>query len=70
MLLNFIVYTWKLKINYSKTKVVNIKFKFSIGTEEIEILDSYKYLGVFFSKSGSFNKAKIHFVQQANKTRF
>ena len=33
-----------------------------IGNAEIEIIDSYKYLGVFFSKSGSFNKAKPHII--------
>ena len=67
---------WKLKINFSKTKVVifgsrnDKKFRFFIGEVEIDIVDSYKYLGVVFSKSGSFLKAKNHIVQQANKAMF
>ena len=46
------------------------KFRFFIGEVEIDIVDSYKYLGVVFSKSGSFLKAKNHIVQQANKAMF
>ena len=55
---------WKLKINHSKCKVVifgaqNIShFKFYIGELLIETTDHYKYLGVHFSKSGSFYMLK------------
>ena len=37
------------------------------------MIDSYKYFGVFFfffSKSGSFVKAKTHIIQQANNSMF
>ena len=42
----------------------------SKNDNEIDITDIYKYLGVIFSKSGSFLKAKTHIVQQANKAMF
>lgn len=31
--------------------------EFKIGDEVIDYVDEYKYLGVFFTKSGSFNVA-------------
>ena len=46
------------------------KFRFFIGEVEIDIVDSYQFLGIVFSKSGSFLKAKNHIVQQANKAMF
>ena len=55
---------WKLKINHSKSKVVifgarnESHFKFYIGELLNETTDHYKYLGVYFSKSGSFLYAK------------
>ena len=64
---------WKLNINTSKTKVIvfgskhNVKRKFKIGNSELEIVNSFKYLGVIFSRSGSFLKARKHVIQQARK---
>ena len=46
---------WKLKINYKKTKILifgarNLeKFKFYLDGNLMEIVDSFKYLGVYFS---------------------
>lgn len=40
---------------------------FSIGGNNIAITDMYKYLGLTFSKSGSFLQSKKHIVQQARK---
>lgn len=65
--------TWKLKINVSKTKVLvfgshndrNISFK--INDIPIEVTTSYKYLGVLFSKSGSFLNARKYLATQAKK---
>ena len=31
------------------------------------MVDSYKYLGIFFSKTSNFNKAKKHLIDQADK---
>ena len=67
---------WKLNINASKTKALifggkhNSKSKFTIGNKPIETVDSYKYLGTLFSKSGKFLKARKHIMQQAKKALF
>lgn len=64
---------WKLNINFDKTKIVifNSKsknnFTFKIGTSDIQVVDSYKYLGVILSKSGSFLNARKHIAEQARK---
>ena len=68
---------WHLKVNVSKTKIIifshrrpstNIKFYFK--GEEIEIVNEYKYLGIYLSRSGSFLQAKRHLVDQANNALF
>ena len=64
---------WKLKVNHSKTKVVifgarnTSRFSFKLGESFIEITENYKYLGIYFSKSGSFLSAKKNIVEQAKK---
>ena len=40
---------------------------FNLGPHELEIVDHYKYLGVYFSKSGSFLYARKHIAVQARK---
>ena len=67
--------TWKLHINIDKTKIIifggnkqtNSNFSFIIDNKEIEIVDKYKYLGVWFSQSGSFFNTRKHIAQQAKK---
>lgn len=65
--------TWKLNINVDKTKVLifgvrnTIHFNFNIGGNSLEILDCYKYLGIYFTKSCSFNKTRKSLVEQAEK---
>ena len=67
---------WKLKVNFKKTKVIifgarNIeKFSFRMGNNEIEIIKEYKYLGVTFSSTGSFLKARKHIAEQAKKAMY
>ncbi|MCG7875884.1 MAG: reverse transcriptase family protein [Candidatus Thiodiazotropha endolucinida] len=64
---------WKLKVNESKTKVVIFgarktdSFSFNIGDTPLEIVDNYKYLGTYFSKTRSFIKARKHIAEQARK---
>ena len=64
---------WKLKINTAKSKVIvfgtrkNNQFAFNIGLNRLDIVDNYKYLGVFFSRSGSFLTARKHVATQARK---
>ena len=57
--------TWKLEINCSKTKiaifsnrkVVPNDYNFKYGSDSIEIVEWYKYLGVILKYNGSFNLA-------------
>lgn len=64
---------WKLNINYSKTEIIvfnsrsNARLQFKMGNNIIKITDKYKYLGVIFSKSGSFLNARKHVVEQSKK---
>ena len=64
---------WKFNVNIAKTKVVIFgarkkpKVQFNIGNQEIEIVDSYKYIGVLFTQTCSFLRARKHIVQQAKK---
>ena len=61
---------WKLSVNIDKTKIIvfgsrrNQHFNFKLGSNYIEIVDSYKYLGVFFLK------ARKHVVEQARKALY
>ena len=64
---------WKLNINFSKTEIIifnsrsNSHFEFKLGDNTIKIVDKYKYLGVIFSRSGSFLHARKHLVEQSKK---
>jgi len=44
--------------------------EFKIGNTRVDIVDEYKYLGVLFSKTGSFVKTKKILSEQANKAMF
>ena len=69
---------WKLTINVSKTKVLffrkggvlprNISFNYD-GTP-LEIVKSFKYLGVVFTVGGSFSEAQNTLTGQAQKAIF
>ena len=62
---------WKLKINAEKSKTIIFGSRskktpqFKIGSNVVEIVDHYKYLGIYFSKSGSFLYARKHIAEQA-----
>ena len=64
---------WKLRINYSKTKIIIFGSRkpshliFLSDGNEIEIVDHFRYLGVYFSKTRTFYKARHHVVEQARK---
>ena len=72
---NFVEYcqTWRLNFNYDKTKVVifgarNIdQYRFEMEGVQIEISNSYKYLGVLLSSNGSFLNARKAIYEKANK---
>ncbi|XP_063404651.1 uncharacterized protein LOC134688110 [Mytilus trossulus] len=57
--------TWKLKVNVPKSKIVffskgrplqNVSFKYA--DIELDIVEEFTYLGVLFSRTGSFAQAK------------
>lgn len=57
--------TWKMKVNVDKTKIVifskgrmpvNLQFKYN--GKDIEIVKDFNYLGIYFSRSGSFKTCK------------
>ena len=68
--------TWKLKINIAKTKVLVFSrrrlpnYEFTMGGDRLEVVSEYKYLGVIFSKGGSFLTMKKHIALQASKAVF
>lgn len=68
---------WKLTINTNKTKVIifshskaKSNLHFYLNDTELEIVNDFTYLGVKFSKSGSFKSAKEHIAEQGNKALF
>ena len=64
---------WKLDINFDKTKILvfgtcnDDRFNFKLGENTIAVCNDFKYLGVVFTKSRSFHKAREHNVDQARK---
>ena len=67
---------WKLKVNVEKTKIMvfskgpMLKRKFYYDNLVIENVKEFKYLGVVFSRSGSFCKTKKHLYEQAQKAMY
>lgn len=49
----------------NKRGVRNLHFE--LNGAVLDIVDHYKYLGVVFSSTGSFNKAREHLISQARK---
>ena len=58
---------WKLTVNIKKSKVVifakgrQARYSFSLNDQTLDIENDYKYLGVLFSRNGSFFSAKKTF---------
>jgi hypothetical protein len=68
---------WKLSINVSKTKIVvfskrkcNNKKEFLLNNEEVEVMDSYMYLGLLFNYNGNFCQGLRKLVDQAQKALY
>ena len=69
---------WKLKVNVVKTKIVIFKksgvlprnLTFNFQGQNIEIVNSFKYLGIVFTQGGSFNEAQCTLADQAQKAVF
>ena len=65
---------WKLSINVSKTKIVvfskrkcNNKKELLLNNEEVEVKDSYMYLGLLFNYNGNFCQGLKKLVDQAQQ---
>ena len=65
---------WKLKVNVQKSKVVifskgrpprNLRFVYN--GNELEIVDEFSYLGILYSRTGSFTKAKKSQAEKATR---
>lgn len=67
---------WKLNVNVEKTKILIFskgplaKRHFYYNESIIENVKEFKYLGIVFSRSGSFCKAKKHLCEQAQKAMY
>ena len=68
--------TWHLTVNVDKTKIVIFssgklkQYNFLLDGLNIEVTNECKYLGIYFTRGGSFAKAKQHIADQANKAMF
>ena len=64
---------WKLTVNMNKSKIMIFgarkvnHFSFYLGDTNLELVNSYKNLGTFFTPTGSFLQAPKHIATQANK---
>lgn len=68
---------WCMSVNISKTKVVIfnksgrfIKQNFLLNNKVLDCCNSYKYLGITFSSSGSFTESKTELYKKAVKAFF
>ena len=68
---------WKLTVNTNKTKIVifskrkyktNVNFK--IYGNNIDVVDSYNYLGILFNYNGTFCTARKRLLEQSNKALY
>ena len=64
-------HTWALKINTNKTKIMvfekghSVKPKLYLNDEELEVVDSFKYLGVVLYKNGNWHRTQQHLAQHS-----
>ena len=69
---------WGLTVNIDKTKVVIFNkgghpfssYKFTLNGLKVDIVQSYCYLGIIFSSSGTFNRACEALSNKAFKAFF
>ena len=68
---------WKLTVNVEKTKVMifenrksNKHYEFKYDGNTVKMVDSFKYLGVYFNTKGTFSETKVHLSEQATKAMF
>jgi len=68
---------WKLQVNCNKTKILvfgrrisKANHRFTFEGEEVEIVNSYKYLGITFNYNGTFGLGIKTLCEQANRATF
>jgi hypothetical protein len=72
------MYKWSLSVNTSKTKIVvfrnggkvNANEKCFYDNKEIEIVDSFTYLGVLLNYNGKYNVLQNKIAEQGRKAVF
>ena len=68
--------TWKMKVNVNKTKIVFSKgwlprnLIFNYNGANNEIFKDFNYLGIYFSRTGSFKVCKNHLSEKAIKAMY
>ena len=69
--------TWGLKINVNKTKVLifekggrGTNYDFYLYNEKLEMVNSFKYLGVFFFKNGNWYRTQKSIAEHASKAMY
>jgi hypothetical protein len=64
---------WRLRVNLDKTKIIVFNKRvvptriFKYGTEQVEIVNEYVYLGLKITKSGSFTSGVRHLSTKGSK---
>jgi len=64
---------WEPTVNISKTKIIVFSrgrcpnYRFTYSDELLEIVSEFKYLGVLFSRCGSFYKEKKSYCKTSYK---
>jgi hypothetical protein len=73
--LNIFQSKWKLTVNINKTKVLVLSkrkcqqnFDFTLNGENLDIIDSYIYLGITLKYNGSFVDSRKRLVEHAQKS--
>ena len=68
---------YKLTVNTDKTRIMifkkggrNIASRWHFGDKELEIVRSFKYLGIVFTTTGSFTEAQKTLASQGEKALF
>ena len=64
--------TWKLSVNTNKTKVVifekgrHTSYDFYYGNTLLNIVDCFKYLGMYFYKNGNWLRSENQLVKHSH----
>ena len=66
----FDIYIKKTKILVFNTAGKHLSHKFVLQNNDLECVSRYKYLGIWFNNSGSFNFAQNELYQKALKALF